>query len=354
MLNKYAREELERQQYRIIGEHSAVKTCGWTKNMIKGKGGCYKLKFYGIMSNQCMQMTTSISCANRCTFCWRGYKAPVSKEWKWGIDDPKMIFEESIKAHHKLLEGYGGMLEAKKTYDKSKTVRHVALSLTGEPIMYPRINELLEKFNSQGISTFMVTNAQYPEAIRDLKPVTQLYVSLDAPNKELLKEVDLPLFDDYWERLNQSLELLSEKKHRTCIRITVIKSINDIQPEKYAELIMKGNPDFIEVKAYMHIGASRLRLKRENMPTHEEVTIFGKELIKYLPDYEMVSEHKPSRVWMFAKKKFKIDGKWHTWIDFKKWNQLVNSGVEPKTMDYLKTTPQESGAEEKTEETALD
>lgn len=354
MLNKFAREELERQQYRIIGEHSAVKVCGWTKNMIKGQGGCYKLKFYGIMSNQCMQMTTSISCANRCTFCWRGYKAPVSKEWKWGIDEPEMILDKSIKAHHKLLEGYGGMPEAKESYKKSKTIKHVALSLTGEPIIYPRINELLEKFNKQGISTFIVTNAQYPEAIRDLKPVTQLYISLDAPNKTLLKEVDLPLFDDYWERLNQSLEFLSQKKQRTCIRITVIKSINDIEPEKYAELIMKGSPDFIEVKAYMHVGASRLRLKRENMPLHDEVTKFTKELIKYLPGYEMVSEHKPSRVWMLAKKKFKINGKWNTWIDFEKWNSLVNSDVEPKTMEYIKSTPQESGAEEKTEETALD
>ncbi len=354
MLSKYAREELERQQYRIIGEHSAVKTCGWTKNMIKGQGGCYKLKFYGIMSNQCMQMTTSISCANRCTFCWRGYKAPVSKEWKWGIDDPEMIFNESMKQHHKLLEGFGGQPQAKAAYQKSKTVKHVALSLTGEPITYPRMNELLDKFNKQGISTFLVTNAQYPEAIRDLKPVTQLYISLDAPNKELLKEVDVPLFDDYWERLMLSLDYLAQKKQRTCIRITVIKSINDIQPERYAELIHIGSPDFIEVKAYMHVGASRLRLKRENMPLHDEVTAFTKELLKYLPDYEMVSEHRPSRVWMLAKKKFKMNGKWHTWIDFDKWDELINSGKEPKTMDYLKPTPELTEAEEKTEETALD
>src|SRR3990172_2924898 len=96
---------LEKQQYRIIGNHSAVKVCGWTKKMLKGEGGCYKLKFYGIMSHQCLQMTTSISCANRCTFCWRDYKAPVSKEWKWEIDDPVMIVENSIMQHKKLLDG---------------------------------------------------------------------------------------------------------------------------------------------------------------------------------------------------------------------------------------------------------
>ena len=95
MLTPQAKAELEKQHYRVVGSHSAVKTCGWTKSMIRGQGGCYKLKFYGIMSNQCMQMTTSISCANRCTFCWRGYKAPVSKEWAWQVDDPQFILENN-------------------------------------------------------------------------------------------------------------------------------------------------------------------------------------------------------------------------------------------------------------------
>jgi hypothetical protein len=30
----------------------------------------------------------------------------------------------------------------------------------------------------QGISTFLVTNAQFPDAIRDMSPCTQLYVSI--------------------------------------------------------------------------------------------------------------------------------------------------------------------------------
>jgi len=199
MLTQAAIQELEKQHYKIVGSHSSVKTCGWTKNMIKGTGGCYKLKFYGIMSNQCMQMTTSISCANRCTFCWRGYKAPVSKDWKWNIDDPEKIFNGSVKAHHDLLSGFGGEEKANKSaYQASKTIKHVALSLTGEPIIYPRINELIDKFNREGISTFLVTNAQYPEQIKNLNPITQLYISLDAPNKELLKEIDKPIFEDYF------------------------------------------------------------------------------------------------------------------------------------------------------------
>ena len=340
MITPLQKKVWEKQHYRIIGNHSAVKTCHWTKNMIKGEGGCYKLKFYGIMSNQCMQMTTSMSCANRCSFCWRSDKAPVSKEWKWEIDNPELILTESLKAHHKLLLGYkDNEVSNASSYKASKTVKHVALSLTGEPITYPKINELINLFNQEGISTFLVTNAQYPEQIKNLNPITQLYISVDAPTKELLESIDKPLFKDYWERFNRSLEYLSNKKQRTFIRLTLIKNVNMLSPEKYAKLITKGNPDFIEAKAYMHIGASQERLERSNMPEHEEVLSFSRELKKYLPDYEVVSEHIPSRVVMLAKKKFKIEEKWHTWIDFPKYNELVKLTSNFSAKDYLKPTP---------------
>jgi len=340
-LTEQAKQELEKQQYRVIGKHSAVKVCGWTKKMIKGEGGCYKLKFYGIMSNQCMQMTTSISCANRCTFCWRGYKAPVGKDWEWDVDEPEEILKGSLHAHKKLLDGFGGNPQAHKgAYEASKTVRHVALSLTGEPITYPKMNALLKRFNEQHISTFIVTNAQYPEAIRDLEPITQLYISVDAPNKELLKKIDVPLFSDYWERLNKSLDYLKEKKQRTCIRLTLIKEENMCDMEGYASLIHKGDPDFLEVKGYMFVGASQERLAYNNMPKHEEIVLFSQELVTFLPEYEIVSEHIPSRVIMFAKKKFKKADGWYTWIDFPKFHELVLSGKECTSEEYLRKTPQ--------------
>ena len=44
--------------------------------------------------------------------------------------------------------------------------KHCALSLVGEPIMYPEINTLASLLHQKGISTFLVTNAQFPEAIK--------------------------------------------------------------------------------------------------------------------------------------------------------------------------------------------
>ena len=37
--------------------------------MLRGRGGCYKHTFYGIKSYQCMEMTPSLACANKCVFC---------------------------------------------------------------------------------------------------------------------------------------------------------------------------------------------------------------------------------------------------------------------------------------------
>jgi len=77
----------------------------------------------------------------------------------------------------------------------------------------------------------------------------------------------------------------------------------------------------------MHVGSSRDYLERENMPLHENVVTFSRELAKHLPDYELMSEHIPSRVVLFAKKKFLKDDGWHTWIDFTNPKNLVKTPV---------------------------
>ncbi len=53
------------QGYKLIGSHSGVKMCRWTKSMLRGRGGCYKHAFYGIESHRCMEATPSLACANK-------------------------------------------------------------------------------------------------------------------------------------------------------------------------------------------------------------------------------------------------------------------------------------------------
>jgi tRNA wybutosine-synthesizing protein 1 len=77
-------------------------------------------------------------------------------------------------------------------------VKHCALSLVGEPIMYPRINEMLRELHVRGISTYLVTNAQFPDAIATLDPITQLYVSVDASTKVSTQRWGGPDVWSYW------------------------------------------------------------------------------------------------------------------------------------------------------------
>ena len=324
---------LKKQGYRLVGNHSAVKICEWTRNMLRGKGGCYKFIFYGIRSHQCLQMTTSMFCASRCKFCWRGQKAPVASEWYGPIDSPEHIINHSIDEHLKLLKGFRGMgyeKANKKAVSEMENVRHVALSLTGEPITYPLINEILKAFHKRKISTFLVTNSQYPEQIKKIDKVTQLYLSIDAPNKELMKKIDRPLFSDFWERMLECLDLLKTRNYRTCIRLTMIKNENMCDVKGYAELIRRGNPDFLELKSYVWVGASQNFYKVENMPYMEDLENFMKELLKELPEYEYLRQHLPSRAILLIKKSLNKK----SWINFPKFTEMVNKGKKFKAEDY--------------------
>jgi tRNA wybutosine-synthesizing protein 1 len=99
MVTPMQRRALTKEGYRIIGTHSAVKLCRWTKHQLRGRGGCYKHSFYGITSYQCMEATPSLACANKCVFCWRHHKNPVGREWRWTVDPPEMILQQAMDNH---------------------------------------------------------------------------------------------------------------------------------------------------------------------------------------------------------------------------------------------------------------
>ena len=89
MVTPQLRAALTKQGYKILGSHSGVKLCRWTKAQLRGRGGCYKHSFYGIESHRCMETTPSLACANKCVFCWRHHTNPVGREWRWQMDDAR-------------------------------------------------------------------------------------------------------------------------------------------------------------------------------------------------------------------------------------------------------------------------
>jgi len=289
---------LRKQGYTLAGRHSAVKTCLWLKHAMNGQGFCYKSKFYGVQSHRCLQMTPTLICNQRCVFCWRSTEIPVPIPDEW--DSPRKIVEESIACHSKLITGFGGsQIAIKERWIESNEPNNVAISLSGEPTIYPYLPELIEEYKKTGLTVFLVTNGTNPEMLTKIFP-SQLYMSLDAPDLETYLKICKPKSAMLWEKINESLSLLGYLKSRTVIRTTLVKGENMLRSEGYAELIKKASPDFVEIKAYMHLGFSRLRLDRSSMPTHMEVLEFSKELAKYL-GYEIVDESEISRVVLLSK-----------------------------------------------------
>jgi tRNA wybutosine-synthesizing protein 1 len=235
-------------------------------------------------------------CNQKCSFCWRDL-SQTRIEWEGEYDDPKTIIEGAIKAQNNLLCGFGGNKKAdKKKLEESKKPTNAAISLAGEPTLYPEIDELLAEFHRQDFTTFLVSNGMYWEKLGSLEnEPTQLYVSLDAPNEKVYKELCNPQINDAWSNLNKTLELMNSFDSRTAIRITSVKGKNMINTDEYAKLINKANPKYVEVKAYMFVGSSRKRLSLDNMPSNQEVRDFAQEIADKT-GRELTKESEVSRV----------------------------------------------------------
>ncbi len=158
----------KKQKYHIVGNHSAVKRCRWLHETLTNDRPCYKQKFYGIKTHQCMQMTPALYyCTQKCLFCWRTQNGDLRTSWDemklptWDL--PEKIVEESIKVHLKILTGYKGNPKTdQQKFREALTPRHVTISHTGEPTLYGYIGEQIQVFHRRGFTTFLVTNGTNP------------------------------------------------------------------------------------------------------------------------------------------------------------------------------------------------
>ncbi|MBI5159731.1 4-demethylwyosine synthase TYW1 [Candidatus Micrarchaeota archaeon] len=300
MLDEETKKILRRQHYKLVGENAAVKLCLWAKRALKGEGFCYKQQFYGIPSHRCVQMTPCVStCTQNCLFCWRAsdFTSKLEKE-----DEPEKIFQGMLDAQRSLLSGFGGIKEqpAPGLLEEARKPSQVAISLSGEPTLYSQLPEFIELIRKNNMTSFLVSNGANPEMLARVKP-TQLYVSLCAPDEETHKKLCAPSIPNAWGKLNDSLELMrGMEKQRTTLRMTLVKGENLHSPEKYAKLIAKANPMFVELKSYMCVGFSTKRFDHSNMPRYEEIMEFAGKVAEengYIP----VDSNNVSRVALLAR-----------------------------------------------------
>lgn len=303
---------MEKQGYRFVGNHSAIKICLWCRQSLVGRGECYKSRFYGINSWRCCQMTPWVSCQNKCLHCWRAIDLDMNELIdKDKTDNPDEIIKGCIKAQKNLLTGFKGNSKVNmKKWKESQNPENFAISLIGEPTLYPKLGELIKELRKRGKTSFLVTNGLLPEKLIELKRKkalpTQLYLSLNYPNEEIFRKITNNKSKNAWEKLNQTLSLLPKLPTRKIVRMTLIRNLNMILLREYVKLIKKANPDFLEVKGFVSVGFARKRLGYERMPNHEEIKDFSRKLLKFLPKYKFLDEQEISRVVLLGKSRAKM------------------------------------------------
>ena len=306
-------EQLKKAKYGVA-DHSTVELCHWTKKSFRNEGTCYKHKFYGISTHRCMEFSPAgMHCENRCVYCWRPMEFYDSLAMEpERVAEPEEIMQKLMAERRKLIMGhYGDPNQDKQKLDESLLPSHYAISLSGEPTMYPKLPELIKYLKSlqETKSIFLVTNGQEPDMIQKLADEealpTQLYLSTNAADQESFLKVNRPRYDDSWKRWNKTLDLLSSLDTRTVLRITLIKNWNDSKEmiPAFTEMFDKSNPHFIEIKSYMHIGRSTNRLEHENMLGMNEVRSFASGVTQYSNRFSVMDESEISRIVILQNKK---------------------------------------------------
>ncbi|MCE9652934.1 MAG: 4-demethylwyosine synthase TYW1 [Nitrosarchaeum sp.] len=299
-------QQLKKAKYGVA-DHSTVELCHWTKKSFKHEGSCYKHKFYGISTHRCMEFSPAgMHCENRCVYCWRPMEFYDSlKMDPEKVAEPKEILTKLMEERKKLIMGYyGDSRNDKQRLDESLLPSHYAISLSGEPTMYPKLPELIKYLKSLEAtkSIFLVTNGQEPDMIQRLQDEdalpTQLYLSTNAADYDSFLKINKPKYDDSWQRWNKTLQMLKKLDTRTVLRITLIRNYND-QKEMipaFASMLKQASPHFIEIKSYMHIGRSTNRLEHSNMLEMDEVRKFSDEVSRQSQIFSVMDESLVSRI----------------------------------------------------------
>jgi tRNA wybutosine-synthesizing protein 1 len=110
--------------------------------------------------------------------------------------------------------------------------------------------------------------------------------------------------------------------------MTIIREYNDALNfvDEFAEMILQGNPHFVELKSYMHIGMSTQRLKAENMLEMSEIRSLSQRLCSKLKCFSTMDESEISRIVVLQNDKRYTD----RWIK----EHLVNPNPEKGRPSY--------------------
>ncbi|MBA7520983.1 hypothetical protein ES705_13083 [subsurface metagenome] len=174
--------------------------------------------------------------------------------------------------------------EIMQVHGEAMNPNHAAISLDGEPLLYPKIGGLVEEFRNHNMTSFIVTNGTLPERLESLNSLpSQLYITLPAPNERVYKKVCRPMIKNGWSKISDTLDLVESLSCRSLVRLTAVKNLNISENyiKDYIKLIEKANPNFFEIKGFT--------LQAKALMINERLKS-DKTLQYYFPEYEYLKE----------------------------------------------------------------
>jgi tRNA wybutosine-synthesizing protein 1 len=223
---------------------------------------------------------------------------------------PEEMVEALVEKRRQLLSGFKGNERVnerlfREAYELFPS--HWAISLSGEPTLYPHLPELIAylKAHKEVKSIFLVTNGQHPEMLQTLMEQdalpTQLYLSTVAYSRTLHQALTRPRYEDGWQRFLNSVELLNTlgNKTRTVMRLTLMKGVND-DVQAFVPLIKTAQPWFVEVKSFIAIGRARQRLGVDKMLSFDEIKERAQKL-SLLTSFRYEDDHPPSLIALLSR-----------------------------------------------------
>ncbi|MHA1112569.1 MAG: radical SAM protein, partial [Promethearchaeota archaeon] len=198
--------------------------------------------------------------------------------------------------------------DIRNSFNRALNPNHAAISLDGEPTLYPYIGELVDTFRKKKFTTFIVTNGTTPDVVTHLQDTdclpSILYVTVPPPNKEDYRQIHRPKVKGAWESIQKTLGLLKDLTTRTVLRITAVNHLNirDDLIDGYAETIERVKPNFVDIKGFTLEGASmsistRLASTQPSsyyFPDYQEIEQFAQK-ISEKSGYKIAATHEKSR-----------------------------------------------------------
>jgi len=174
------------------------------------------------------------TCTYDCIYCQLGrttHKTTERKEW---VSLDEVI--ESLKSH------------------LSSNPDYITLSGSGEPTLYSRIRELIDKIKTvTNIPVAVLTNGSLfflPEVRRDVMQADLVIPSLDAGNASAFEYIHRPHTDIIFDKMLKGLvDLRNEYKGQYWLEVFMLSGVTSVEQEiqKLSECIRHISPDRVQV-----------------------------------------------------------------------------------------------------------